>query len=723
MDSGSLSSADMPPRWRGWRILSGALGTVLTLGLVAAAALALAPRFLPTILAHGLGGGVEVQALELQSVSPHRIELAVASLGTEQFGFAARQIAIRVDPWPFRVLGVEMDQAELSILPGPAGDPSGSRFAPALPFPLQIADLELRAATPWGEIFLPASLVAGPTLGGCFEAELGSAELSALLTSSANGDSTLSLFDASGAEMLRLDATIGTADPVPFRARLMPGALGDWLRQTRLLPVELESKVDPFVIDGTPIELTGALAHNGQVTAELRGSLVVQDARGAGERLFESARIESGAGYSIERTHAGWSGSGAAAIGLSANAGISLAAKDPEWRWDDEGLTVDLAQPELPTYGVAAETLEISAPEIAVDAAAGAIRLGGLRMTDSTVPLPPYDIGGRWSWRDGVIQASGNGGAGALPEMDWTLRSSSDGGRFEADVTGALAALMPSFRALLPPQAQRLEVRSGSLSGHYRLEWTESQQQTELVADIADVDADLEAMAIRGLGVQVRNSGRHLEPLRIDIRAPRLKLAAGAVAEDLSMRLRASRRRLDIDHARARLFDGDLSLRPASIDVGRDFALVADIDALSSERILGLFERPPVALTGAISGRLDIRYSQRDGLSAAARLHGIEPGTLRLRLGSDAAETGQVDQLALRALEDLRYDELSVDLDYGSDDAYLISARIVGSNPDVLDGHPFAFNPRIEGRLPALFKAFFITGDFNRAIIEGLRTR
>lgn len=90
-------------------------------------------------------------------------------------------------------------------------------------------------------------------------------------------------------------------------------------------------------------------------------------------------------------------------------------------------------------------------------------------------------------------------------------------------------------------------------------------------------------------------------------------------------------------------------------------------------------------------------------------------------MNQDSSTATQLDNLALRALEDFQYDELSASLVYKPDGEYRITARILGRNPKVLDGHPIALNPTIEGRLPALFRAFFITGDFNQAIIRRLQ--
>lgn len=709
--------------WLVGRLLTGLLSALLTLTLLLVAGLALAPRLLPTIIERGLDKDIEVQTLAIERVSLDQIALAELSLITESQRFSAREIAVRIDPRPFRVLGIEIAHADLAIATGQGGT-GGAPITPALPFPVRIDHLELRAATPWGAIQVPASLTAGPTAGGCFEGELDGPDGTAVLSSSPTGDTTLSLFDADGIAMLRLDATLGGEDQIPFRAHLTPRPFGDWLGRAQPLPEGLKALMTSYRLDGEPVEVTGVLGTNGDLRATVRGDLRIEDAGGDGERGFQSLQIRTRSGYTLMRTQEGWAGTGAVALAMAPQAGMRLTSADPDWRWGADGLRLTLARPALASHGVAADRLRLAVPEIAADAMAGEFELSGLGLTDHPTLSLAYDIAGRWSWHDGGLDASGNAESIGLPKQDWQLSAAPDGGQFETKMTGQLAALITSLEDQLPPSMRRLAVRSGDVRGQLHYAWGDGRPRADLSVDIGPINADLDAMRINGLEIQARNAANRLDSFQIRLQAPSLRLAAGATAEDLSARLRATRHKLHLDQVRARLFDGRLALHPTTIDPrDRQQTLSAAIEALSLERIMALFERPPVKLTGAISGQLQFTYEKDAGLAAAGQLHGIEPGTLKLGLAGDASQSGKLDNLALEALKDFHYTELSAEIAYRADDSYRIKARIVGNNPEVLDGHPIAFNPSIEGRLPALFKAFFITGDFNRAIIDGLRGR
>ena len=52
-----------------------------------------------------------------------------------------------------------------------------------------------------------------------------------------------------------------------------------------------------------------------------------------------------------------------------------------------------------------------------------------------------------------------------------------------------------------------------------------------------------------------------------------------------------------------------------------------------------------------------------------------------------------------------------------------VVVRLEGNNPALYDGYPVAFNLKINGSLPELFEALFITGDFEEAILKEIKKR
>ncbi|MCF6225572.1 MAG: YdbH domain-containing protein [Xanthomonadales bacterium] len=124
-------------------------------------------------------------------------------------------------------------------------------------------------------------------------------------------------------------------------------------------------------------------------------------------------------------------------------------------------------------------------------------------------------------------------------------------------------------------------------------------------------------------------------------------------------------------------------------------------------------------LTG--SGSLDIQLpigSDSGGLYVKnATFSSSAPGYLAYLSGTPGSNIG------LQALENFQYQSLSGTLDYQSNGNYQVLIRLNGSNPDLYDGHPISFNLTINGVLPELFEALFITGSFEEGIIKQIRSQ
>lgn len=122
------------------------------------------------------------------------------------------------------------------------------------------------------------------------------------------------------------------------------------------------------------------------------------------------------------------------------------------------------------------------------------------------------------------------------------------------------------------------------------------------------------------------------------------------------------------------------------------------------------------------SGRLDITLpfgTGADGVHVrGGTFQSTAPGRLAYKkMGLAASNIG------LRALENFHFKSLSGGVDYSSDGNFRIVARLEGSNPDLYSGHAIVFNLDINGTLPQLFEALFLSGDFEQAVLKQLRKR
>jgi len=169
-----------------------------------------------------------------------------------------------------------------------------------------------------------------------------------------------------------------------------------------------------------------------------------------------------------------------------------------------------------------------------------------------------------------------------------------------------------------------------------------------------------------------------------------------------NLRAEAFDGRIELDSLR--YWDGDIedtTVRFSHADLGKLLAY-ADIDGLQGSGILDITLPVGSDKTG-IHVKNGIFTSEGDGRLAYTR------------------EGMAGSNIGLKALENFQFKSLSGTLDYQSDGAYLMGVRLEGNNPDLYSGHPVVFNLNINGSLPAVFEAMFMTGSFEEAILKEIK--
>jgi len=155
------------------------------------------------------------------------------------------------------------------------------------------------------------------------------------------------------------------------------------------------------------------------------------------------------------------------------------------------------------------------------------------------------------------------------------------------------------------------------------------------------------------------------------------------------------------EFARGRIATSPFDVDPAVLKVDT----VVQVDEVDLSELLHLVGVDGLSGTGRLSGRIPLtldgsRYAIRDGSLAAGG-----PGVLRFRsdkLPSGIASAGEEMALALRALEDFRYDSLSLTLDKGKTGEGTIGLHLSGANPAVFAGRRFNFNIKFESNFDRL---------------------
>lgn len=269
------------------------------------------------------------------------------------------------------------------------------------------------------------------------------------------------------------------------------------------------------------------------------------------------------------------------------------------------------------------------------------------------------------------------------------------------------------FRALVP-SFSNIDVQSGTVRATARMVWT--------AKDLNGTGA----IAVDGLNFTESASGTTVQGLTADIQLasivpPRTgagqivrvkSIEAGVTLSDLLLRFALidgtakTVPAVEIETFRTGFAGGHLGLAPTVIDseAGAIQATVR-VERVDLAALLSAVGLDNISGTGRLNGVLPVG-TVGDAVSiTGGRLAAAAPGTLRIR--SEAAKRalsqgGAEVTLMLSALEDFRYESLTLDIEKEIAGQGRILLRTRGQNPAVRDGQPFVINLTLTGNVDGL---------------------
>jgi len=265
--------------------------------------------------------------------------------------------------------------------------------------------------------------------------------------------------------------------------------------------------------------------------------------------------------------------------------------------------------------------------------------------------------------------------------------------------------------ALVPPLAE-LRAVTGGLRTQAELAWSAegftgsaeiAVENLSFDSDVVDIrDLDL-ALTLTSLTPPASPPGQRLTIGGID---------PGVALDEIALRFQihpGEPPRLGIERGQIRVSGGRVLLRDLLLDPAAPrLDLPLEFEGLDLAEFLHILDIDGLSGSGRLSGRIPITIEGETVTIANGRLAAEAPGTLRFeseRARQALAAAGESAELMLRALEDFRYDELSLAIDKPATAAARLTLVLLGHNPDVLDGHPFRFNINLEGNTDRLVAA------------------
>jgi hypothetical protein len=176
-----------------------------------------------------------------------------------------------------------------------------------------------------------------------------------------------------------------------------------------------------------------------------------------------------------------------------------------------------------------------------------------------------------------------------------------------------------------------------------------------------------------------------------------------------------------IDAATFGLAGGTLSLAALSLQRDQPLDTALDINSVDIGAVLTLIGIDGLSGSGALDGRIPVHIDPAGVTISGGLLNASGPGVVRYNgaglpdaITEAQGKAGDALTLTREALADFHYTALRLTLDRAASGDGSLLIGLKGSNPAVLDNHPFDINIRIEAnfdRLAALFLSGYTAAD------------
>jgi hypothetical protein len=296
------------------------------------------------------------------------------------------------------------------------------------------------------------------------------------------------------------------------------------------------------------------------------------------------------------------------------------------------------------------------------------------------------------------------------------------------------------FRALAPSisgsaSASGIDIQSGTVSADARLVWNKQS-----------IDAT-GTVAIENINFADPSSGTSVEGLTADIRLDQIipprtpagqtirikRIEAGVALNDLLLQFAliegttAAIPAVQIDTFRTAFAGGILSIAPTVLDseAGASQSTIK-VELVDLAALLSAVGLENISGTGRLSGVIPVSTEGAAVGISGGRLAASEPGVLRIR--SEAAKKalaqgGAEVTLMLSALEDFRYETLTLEIEKETTGEGRVILRTRGQNPAVRDGQPFVINLTLSGNVDGLAAVLAQALELPGGIVRTMLTR
>ncbi|RKZ99781.1 MAG: hypothetical protein DRQ47_10485, partial [Gammaproteobacteria bacterium] len=177
---------------------------------------------------------------------------------------------------------------------------------------------------------------------------------------------------------------------------------------------------------------------------------------------------------------------------------------------------------------------------------------------------------------------------------------------------------------------------------------------------------------------------------------------------------------VEITSLSAELLEGTLKAKSIKLVSENLDSLLVELEQISLTELFFFIDIPGLYGEGEMAFVLPISLEDGSLTVTDGSFKAIGDGLIKYNteLGADQVN----DNIALKALENFHYKSLDGNIDYNKEGLYHIKLHLLGANPELYDGYPVDFVLNLDGELSGIFKSLFLTGNFEEAILDQVKS-
>ena len=224
-------------------------------------------------------------------------------------------------------------------------------------------------------------------------------------------------------------------------------------------------------------------------------------------------------------------------------------------------------------------------------------------------------------------------------------------------------------------------------------------------------------------GLNMTQKLTSISPLQFhsDVVVDSINFSSGLTIDNLSAKINASSsENVVIENVKGELLQGQIAAKNLSFDSEGLQKSVIQLNEISLTELVFFMDIEGLYAEGKINISLPLSTKSGSPVIKNGVFNSIEKGIIKYSTGEIDPQTDE--NIALQALRNFHYNSLDGTVSYNKVGKYHIKLHFLGSNPELYDGYPIDFVLHLRGELTGVFRSLFLTGSFDDAVMQQVKT-